>query len=133
VEHHHQIANLLSDFLDNRQFLCGDRWVRSDHDDCGVDVRDKRLRGCRVSGEDGTEARCIHEAHSVREKRARNEHFYSRDALRVLRVVLFRDILSQFFRGDFHPFTSVEANSCASKTSIPDYGWYRCDRQDARR
>jgi hypothetical protein len=103
VDYEDQILNPRANRFHERKFLAGNGRIGSNHNQCCINVRDECVRGCRISGEDGAQTRCVYETHAGGQQRAGYEDFRAFHGLDVFGVQFFCHVLLQIGRVNVLP------------------------------
>src|SRR5208282_5016348 len=75
---------------------------------------------CRVAGEHRSQSWRVHETHAGRKQRAGHKDLQSGDMLRVLRVLLFRDILIDGLNRNICPPAAFKAHASGRMGAVAD-------------
>ena len=111
----------------------GERRVGADHDDGGVDVRYKSLRGLSAPPKNGAQTGRIHEAHPCLEEWTGDEYLDTRNTPLVFRVALLRDVFRQGLGRNREPGAGPTPHSCEPALAVTNDRRHRGHRHDSSR
>src|SRR5271155_1138183 len=97
-------------------------------------MRNKSLCRCRIAGEHRSQPWCVDETHAGGKQLALHKDFQCRDMFRVLRVLVFGDILIDTLHGNICPAASgLKAHASSRMASVANDRGHGGNRHNSSR